>query len=144
MQAIVYHVNTFITFPSLYINVKHYLNTCTHLIAATYAYLKLHTWLQLIKWFCLTNIRDIYIYIYINKSLTINCHPVPLTTHSGGGLFDRPRLLIHCRTKFLSSYSKPTFKNLLLYFTMNYIHRLLTYLVFHLNKTQLYRKYCRE
>ena len=50
---------------------------------------------------------------------------MPLTTHSGVGLFDRPRLLIHCLTKFLSSYSKPTLKNLLLYYTMNYIHRCL-------------------
>ena len=48
---------------------------------------------------------------------------MPLTSHTVAGLSDWPRLLIQCHTKFLSSHPKPTLKNHLLHYTMNYIHR---------------------
>ena len=79
--------------------------------------------------------------LQINKSLISNCHSTwchwPPTLQ--WGWFDWPHLLIHihCHTKVLPSYPKLTLKNLLRYYTMNYVHHSLAYLVFHLNKNRL-------
>ena len=61
------------------------------------------------------------IYIHVSNRHNTQCHR-PRTLE--WGCFDWPRLLIHFRTKFLSSYPKPKLRNLLIYYTKNYDNRL--------------------
>ena len=78
----------------------------------------------------------------INKPFTLNCHSTqchwPSTLEWGCSV--GACMLIHWSIKFLFFYPKLIQKkNCLLYFTKSYIHCLLTYLAFLLNKMQFYR-----
>ena len=76
--------------------------------------------------------------------LTLNCHSTqfhwPCTLEWGCSV--EPCMLIDCRIKFFSPIPNWYFKNHLLYCTKSYIHHLLTYLAFLINKLQLYQECC--